>query len=72
MITSASAAASATLSTRSPASSALRREEELSRRPTRTSTPDSARFSACACPWDPYPMIATLRFPMRLESASFS
>ena len=50
---SASAAASATGSTRNPASSALALDFDPSRRPTRTSTPDSARFSAWAWPWDP-------------------
>ena len=34
-----------------------------SRRPTSTSTPDSCRFSAWACPWLPYPSTATL--PLR-------
>jgi len=43
----------ATDSTRRPASSALARDDDPSRRPTRTSTPDSDRFSAWACPWDP-------------------
>ena len=41
MITSASAAASAMDSTRRPASSALAFDDEPSRRPTRTSTPES-------------------------------
>ena len=72
MITSASAAAVATSVTFSPASSALARDALPSRRPTRTSTPDSLRFSACACPCEPYPRIATLRPAMMLGSASFS
>ncbi len=53
MITSASAAASAIERTRRPASSALAFEVDPSRRPTRTSTPDSARLSAWAWPWEP-------------------
>ena len=53
MMTSASAAASASDMTRSPASSALRLLELPSRRATRTSTPDSIRFWAWACPWEP-------------------
>ncbi len=52
-MTSASAAASAREVTRSPASSALRRLALPSRRATRTSTPDSIRFSAWAWPCDP-------------------
>jgi hypothetical protein len=71
-MTSASAEASATDSTRSPASSALAVDDEVSRSPTRTSTPLSARLSAWACPWDPYPTTATFRFLMRPGSASFS
>ncbi len=53
MITSASADASAEVSTRSPCSSALARDFEPSGRPTRTSTPESRRLSACAWPWLP-------------------
>ena len=53
MTRSASAAASATGSTFKPAASALGREDEPSRSPTRTSTPESARFKAWAWPWDP-------------------
>ena len=53
MMTSASAAASASDVTRSPASSALRRLVLPSRSATRTSTPDSNRFSAWAWPWEP-------------------
>ena len=33
--------------------SALAFDEEPSRRPTRTSTPESRRFSAWAWPWEP-------------------
>jgi hypothetical protein len=72
MIRSASAVASATDSTRSPADSALATEEDPSRRPTRTSTPDSFRFRAWAWPCDPYPITATLRPAMRDGSASLS
>src|SRR5919197_2545398 len=43
-----------------PASSAACREPLPSRRPTCTSTPESRRFSACACPWLPKPTTATL------------
>ena len=53
MIRSASAEASATDSTGSPACSAFATDDEPSRRPTRTSTPDSCRFSAWAWPWLP-------------------
>ena len=52
-MTSASAAASAMGSTRSPAASALATEDEPSRRPTRTSIPESFRFSAWPWPWEP-------------------
>ena len=68
----ASAVAVATSVTRRPASVAFAREELPSRSPTRTSTPDSFRLSACACPWEPYPRIATFRPAMIEESASFS
>ena len=50
MITSASAAASASEVTRSPASSALRRLELPSRRATRTSTPDSQQVQRVGVP----------------------
>ncbi len=53
MIRSASADASAGVSTRSPSASALGRLRLPSGRPTRTSTPESRRDSACACPWLP-------------------
>ena len=53
MIRSASAVASATDSTRRPAASALATDDEPSRRPTRTSTPDSFRLSAWAWPCEP-------------------
>jgi len=57
---------------RKPASSALAHEDEPGRKPTRTSTPESLRFSAWAWPWDPYPMTATLRPASSAGSASFS
>ena len=53
MMTSASADASATESTRSPASSAFCLDDEPSRSPTRTSTPLSDRLRAWAWPWEP-------------------
>ena len=52
-MTSASAEASATDRTRRPAASALAFDDEPSRRPTRTSTPESRRLSAWAWPWEP-------------------
>ncbi len=72
MTRSASEAAWATSVTRRPAASALARDDEPSRSPTRTSTPASARLSAWAWPCDPYPMIATLRARMSPGSASLS
>ncbi len=72
MIRSASAVAWAIVATRSPAASALAHDPEPSRRPTRTSTPESFRFSAWAWPCDPYPITATLRLAMSAGSASFS
>ncbi len=48
MMTSASLAASATLTTRTPAACALAADVLPVRRPMRTSTPLSLRFSACA------------------------
>ena len=39
----------------SPASSAFARHDDPGRRPTRTSCPESFRFSACAWPWRPEP-----------------
>ena len=59
MTTSASAAASAVSRTVRPSSSAFGHDFESRRRPTRTSNPESCRFSACACPWLPYPSTAT-------------
>ena len=59
MTTSAARVASATSITRSPASAAIRRLFEAGASPTTTSTPDSRRLSAWACPWLPNPMIAT-------------
>ena len=53
MIRSASAVASATDSTRSPAASALATDDDSGRSPTRTSMPDSLRFRACAWPCEP-------------------
>ena len=53
MITSASLHASAVVSTRRPASSAFAHDDEPSRSPTRTSTPESFRFSAWAWPCEP-------------------
>ncbi len=50
---SASVTASATERTRSPSASALGRDVDPSARPTRTSTPESRRFSAWAWPWLP-------------------
>src|SRR5437763_1322540 len=38
-------------------------EDDPGRSPTITSTPESARLSACAWPWLPYPRVAT--FPVR-------
>ena len=53
VITSAHAVASAIDMTSRPASSALALDDDPSRRPMRTSTPDSLRFSAWACPCEP-------------------
>ena len=53
MMTSASAQASAIVAALRPAASAFDHDEEPSRRPTRTSTPDERRFRAWACPWEP-------------------
>jgi len=72
MITSAHFAASAIDFTLSPASFALAIDDEPSRRPTTTSTPDSFRFSAWAWPWLPYPMTATFLPRMIETSASLS
>ncbi len=69
MITSASVAACSTEVTLKPASSALVRDADPSRSPTRTSTPDSERLRAWAWPWDPYPKMATLR-PWRREGSA--
>ena len=62
MITSAHFEASATDSTRSPAAFALSADLLPGCSPTATSTPLSWRFSACACPCEPYPMTATFRY----------
>src|SRR3954468_6892798 len=59
----ASLTASAGVCTVSPPSSAALHEALPSRRPTTTSTPESERLSACACPWLPKPSTAT--FPER-------
>ena len=72
MMKSASSHAAATLITLRPASSALARERESSRRPTRTSTPESSRLSAWAWPWLPYPMMATFLSWMSWGFVSFS
>ena len=72
MVLSASAAASAVVRTRSPSSSALARDFDPSGSPMRTSTPESRRLSACAWPWLPYPITATLRPWMIPRSASAS
>jgi hypothetical protein len=70
MITSAAAAASAGVFTATPSAWALGRERLPGGRPTTTSIPLSFRLSAWACPWLPYPMIATF-FPLsRPRSAS--
>ena len=53
MITSASAAASAGVTTRRPSASAFARLAEPSGRPMRTSTPESRSDSAWAWPWLP-------------------
>ena len=53
MIRSASAAASAIERTGSPAASALATDDEPSRRPTRTSMPESFRLRAWAWPCEP-------------------
>src|ERR1035441_3259129 len=56
----------------SPSAFAFAADFDVACRPTTTLTPLSRRFSACACPWLPYPMIATVR-PLRREmSASLS
>ncbi len=72
MITSASAAASAGVSTRRPCSSAFGRLFEPSGRPTTTSTPESRSDSAWAWPWLPYPITATFFAWIRPRSASSS
>src|SRR5271169_5271489 len=72
MTTSARRAASSTLSTVSPSAFAFAADFDVACSPTTTLTPLSLRFSAWACPWLPYPMIATVR-PLRREmSASLS
>lgn len=72
MMTSASAAASAGVSTRRPCSSAFGRLFEPTGRPITTSTPESRSDSAWAWPWLPYPITATLRPWIRPRSASSS
>src|SRR5579871_6045293 len=59
--TLAAFAASAVDITLSPAASAFAHDLLPGYRPTTTSTPESRRFKACACPWLPYPIIATVR-----------
>ncbi len=53
MITSASAAASDRPATFNPASVAFLVDDDPSRRPTRTSMPESRRFRAWAWPCEP-------------------
>ena len=53
MITSPRLAASVTSRTSRPAASASGLLFESGRRPTTTDTPESFRFSAWACPWEP-------------------
>jgi len=50
---SPSLAASAIDVTRSPSALAFSTDDESSRSPTTTFTPESFRLSACAWPWDP-------------------
>src|ERR1039458_6391273 len=72
MTMSARFAASSTLSTVNPSAFAFAADFDVACSPTTTDTPRSRRLSACACPWLPYPMIATVR-PLRREmSASLS
>src|ERR1035441_4034278 len=72
MTMAARVAAWSALSTVSPSAFAFAADFDVAWRPTTTLTPLSRRFSACACPWLPYPMIATVR-PLRREmSASLS
>src|SRR5664279_2247761 len=72
MMTSARFTASSTLSTVSPSAFAFAADLDVACNPTTTETPLSRRFSACACPWLPYPMIATVRPLRRDMSASLS
>src|SRR5215211_7943019 len=72
MIRSASSQASYGGSTRRPWASAFGRLLLASGRPTRTSTPESRRDNAWACPWLPKPRTATLRPWIRERSASLS
>ena len=53
IVTSASATASAMDRTSRPASDALATDDDPSRRPTRTSMPDSLRLRACEWPCEP-------------------
>ena len=62
MMISAFFAASADVQTSNPCSSALFHDFDPSYNPTMTFIPDSFKFIACACPFDPYPMLATV-FP---------
>ncbi len=69
---SASRTASATGRTLRPAASAFSQLLDPLRRPTRTSTPESLRFRAWACPWEPKPKTATFLPRMKPRSASCS
>jgi hypothetical protein len=57
--TSHHSATSPTLFTASPAASAFARLLLDAGNPTQTFTPLSFKLRACACPWDPYPTMAT-------------
>src|ERR1039457_625918 len=72
MTMSARLAASSALSTVKPSAFAFAADFDVACSPTTTLTALSRRFSACACPWLPYPMIATVRPLRRDMSASLS
>ena len=72
MTTSAHFAASAGVVTDKPCASALAFDLLFGASPTFTCTPLSFRLSACACPCDPYPMMATFFARIRPSSASSS
>ena len=72
MMISPACAASVTVMTLTPSVSALAQLLDPSYSPTTTSWPESLRFSAWACPWLPYPMMA-IRLPRSSpRSASWS